>query len=311
MKASEETMKRMQELTKLVRKNIEDYEKSDKKDYWRCPTSWMHEAAKYGAENIFLIGESYRSHAYDDYASFTYFNQATGKEFEGSWTTAGACPGYELHKCMSVIEAFRNCLLDEESYLSYMKKQMLEFVKKTDRFISLEVNDWIRYKLLIDVKGGRKWWNGRGYAVKAETKRWSYYASTCYISVYEPETNTIHEVDGKYCSIVDLDKMVEEYKQWAIGRIESFTTNDIKVRDEKMIVGEPTDYFTWMGQKAEQVVIDIENAHNPAQEERDRRKNEFKSRKMVELIEWVKNNTDKEGDSVQQLAEHIFQKRYA
>ena len=32
---------------------------------------------------------------------------------------------------------------------------------------------------------------------------------------------------------------------------------------------------------------------------------------MPNIIEWVKTKTDKEGDDIMKLAEHIFNKRYA
>ena len=37
---------------------------------------------------------------------------------------------------------------------------------------------------------------------------------------------------------------------------------------------------------------------------------EFRAKKMSELVEWVKTNTDKEGADILELAERIFKKKY-
>ena len=308
MKASEEILKQMQEKTESIRKQIKDYEAGDKKDYWSCPTSWMEEAAKYGAENIFMISSSYRSHAYDDYASFTYYNQVTQEEFEDSWTTAAACPGYGLYECMKIEEAFKKGLLDEEKYVEFLKQRRLKFLENF-RTPILDVDDFIKYKMLVEVTGGRKW-KGTGYALSSKWVKFGYH-ETQYVSILDPETNIIHEISDNWVHLVeDVEKMIEEYKTWARERIGAITTDNLRIGSNGLRVDVDSTFKDWLHERAGAVVIDVENAVNPAQQERDKRKEEFKTRKMADLVEWVKKNTDKEGDAIMQLAEHIFQKRY-
>ncbi len=309
MKADEETLKQMQEKTESIRKHIAKYEAGDKMNYWSHPTSWMKEAAEHGAENIFMISSSYRSHAYDDYASFTYYNQATQKEFADSWTTAAACPSYGLYECMKIEEAYKKGLLDEDKYVGFLKQRRL---KSLENFSapSLYVDDFIKYKVRVEVTGGRKW-KGTGYALSSKWVKFGYH-ETKYVSILDTETNIIHEISDNWVHLAeDIDKLTEEYKAWAKEKIESITVDNLLIGSNGLTVDVDTRFEEWLMERAKDVEIDSENAVNPAQQERDKRKEEFKKRKMEELVEWVKKNTEKEGDAILQLAEHIFQKRYA
>ena len=69
-------------------------------------------------------------------------------------------------------------------------------------------------------------------------------------------------------------------------------------------------FETFMIKWAETHMVDYSTASYPAQEARDKAKQELKDQKMPELIQWVKDNTNKEGEEIEKLAEHIFNKRY-
>ena len=64
--------------------------------------------------------------------------------------------------------------------------------------------------------------------------------------------------------------------------------------------------------------IDTNSAFDVAADEmqkkidaRNQKHNEFKAKKMPQLIEWVRNNTDKQTEEdILNLAEHIFNKKY-
>ena len=57
--------------------------------------------------------------------------------------------------------------------------------------------------------------------------------------------------------------------------------------------------------------LNIENAYDVVEEEKKAKLLAFKETKMPGIIEWVKNNTDKETDEdILTLAEHIFNKKY-
>lgn len=310
MKVSNELLKQMQEKTESIRKHIADYESGDKMNYWCHPTSWMKEAAKHGAENIFMVGKSYRSHAYDDYATFTYYNQATMEEFTDSWTTAGACPSYSLYECMTIEEAFRKGLLDEEKYVRFRKEISLKYLESY-HCPSLSVDDFIKYKVRVEVTGGRKW-KGIGYALSSKWVSFGYH-QTKYVSILDPETNLVHEISDRWVHPAeDIETAIPQYREWAKAKIAAVTPDALRMGDRGLYVeGLMFNFYDWLEEKAKSVELDMSKAVNPAQDERDRRKADFKTRKMADLVEWVKKNTDKQGDAILQLAEHIFQKRYA
>ena len=57
--------------------------------------------------------------------------------------------------------------------------------------------------------------------------------------------------------------------------------------------------------------LNLENAYDVVEEEKKAKLLAFKETKMQGIIEWVKNNTDKETDEdILALAEHIFNKKY-
>lgn len=64
------------------------------------------------------------------------------------------------------------------------------------------------------------------------------------------------------------------------------------------------------GEKAVDRTIDVFTTPYIEQKERDEKYAEFKSKKMVELGNWVLENTDKRGAKAKILAERIFNKHY-
>ena len=58
---------------------------------------------------------------------------------------------------------------------------------------------------------------------------------------------------------------------------------------------------------ARNLIKEKEEAKRKEQEEKNKA---FMESKMKDLIEWVKKNTDKEGEEIEKLAERIYKKRY-
>ena len=53
---------------------------------------------------------------------------------------------------------------------------------------------------------------------------------------------------------------------------------------------------------------ELENAINNYKDDELRKLNERKEQELPKIIEWVKNNTEKQGDDILKLAEHIWNK---
>ena len=300
-------------------------------NYLIRPTAAIEAIAEYGAENIFMINSSYHGHYDDDDANFIYWNNKTGEFFDDNWTTRGACPSYSLYECTPVKVALEADILDKEKMLVTLKDNARKALVNINPII--EMPGIAKHGLKVTVKGGRKW-KGTGiliglfetsYQWGAPRYRSRYYRSSGYgttttehAKIYDPKTNTINIVNSKYVVLEGIDEMKKAYKEDLKNGIETSTVNDIV-------------FGTWMPQlKNMEVSIndwiiknfsqteDLKKAHElekKMEEEKEAIKKakheEFKKSKMPELIEWVKNNTDKKGDAIERLAEHIFNKRYS
>ena len=86
--------------------------------------------------------------------------------------------------------------------------------------------------------------------------------------------------------------------------------SDIEFKDHDFILYTYDNFIDWLKNKYYDPSIDWSKAKDIEQEKQDKKSEEFKKKKMLELIEWVKNNTDKKGDEIEKLAERIFKKRY-
>ena len=301
-------MKDFVELNKSLKADVEAWD--DNKDhgaYWCCPTQWMRKAVEYGAENIFLVCEAYQSHYHDDYAVFTYYNNVTGEYFTDNWATAYAAPAYGSYKCTTMKEAFEMDLIDKPLYFGVIMKDARESLDKVSFPRFLKAQDYIDLKLLVDVSRGRKW-KGRGYVIGHYSVKYGW-SSTTYAIVYDPESNQINEVNFEYCDVAEIASLLDGFKKYASEFYDSITVDEF-FSDYFLKKGVTRSVEGWLAERSRKVIVDFSKASYPARDERDRKRNEFRERKMPELIEWVKANTDKEGDQIIALAQHIFNKRY-
>lgn len=334
-----EFLTKMNDITKSTKEHIERWDNSkDHSNYWAAPTHVDRMIAEFGAENIFMIGESYASHYHDDYCTFTYYNNLTGEIFHDEWATAYAAPAYDAFKCTTLYEAFENNALNLELLLSNSKNRYLSVIKSMFEMNHLMYNFKRRDTTLFDkfnslglrveVKRGRKW-KGIGYLINSEVSRYRYacprwrtndadwgVSTTIYYKIFDPITNNIETVGSGNVDFIDLEKYVEEYVAILNDKINNATTEDVFVN-----AGNGFGIKEMYDMMKESALLDyIENKYknNPdltdavdaKEEERRAKRNEFKKAKMEELIEWVKTNTDKEGADVIELASHIFNKRY-
>lgn len=161
--------------------------------------------------------------------------------------------------------------------------------------------------LPVKVAGGRKW-KGEGLLIRVIDIYYSRYKTSSAI-VYDPSTNTIQEVNPDFVELNNTDEIMESYRDWARGIISCLTVEDID--PVRVSVNVDFSIKRYLSLYRASNPIDTSTASYPAQEERDRKKASFKQKKMKDLIEWVKNNTDKTGAEIEILANRIYNKRYA
>ena len=292
---------------------------------------------EYGIENISMVGYNYHGRYEDDDCEFTYYNNVTGNFFYDEWTTRFACPSYRCYECQTIEEADKNGLVDHEKLFSFKKYSMIkQFEKfKFDNIWGETFDKIAPLGLRVEVKRGRKW-KGIGYLVGTFTtsyqwgvKMWcsnnDYGTSTTrHAKIYDPTTNRIETVTADYVKFLDLDNIIEQYKKDMIAIVEATTIEDF------FIGKNDTSYSPYSGDsnltpmiikcntisfmeylKSKGNNLNLENAYDVVEEEKKAKLLAFKETKMPGIIEWVKNNTDKETDEdILALAEHIFNKKY-
>ncbi len=183
----------------------------------------------------------------------------------------------------------------------------------------------------VDVVRGRKY-KGKGYLIYA-VKEISFYNFRNNVSykpvIVDPKTRTIHIVNSfeylKYDDVFvkqvlhEIRNCIENTKEELMRIAHTFaykvsysscdtTTYNCMinmyrlrglekvVKHEKMLC---TDIQSIIDETIQKQNIEKENAIA-----------KLKSQKMPKLIEWVEKNTDKTGEDIVKLAEHIFNKKY-
>ena len=306
-------------------------------NYWSCPTACIEAIAQYGADNIYLVSSSYHGRYEDDDASFTYYNNVTGEFFHDEWSTRFAAPAYGSYECLKLEEAWNNGLVDKEKLYKITLERAINSMKnfKYDPwYTNFEMT--CRWGLRVKVSRGRKW-KGTGYLVGTFTKSYQWgvklwrsnndygTSTTRYAKIYDPTTNRIESVNASYVEFLDLDNFVEEYKNTYITSLNNTTVDNLCVGrgnssyspcsgdhfGTPMYINIEFDKFeAWMD-KNHTNNFDLSVAYDVVEEEAKKKFEEFKASKMPGIIDWVRNNTDKETEEdIMALAEHIFNKKY-
>lgn len=300
----------LQQETQRIRECIEHYNATHEPSQFRVFPRVMEAIAEHGAENIFLVGERYRGGYHDDYASFTYFNNVTGEEFNDEWTTAFACPAYDCYKCLTLQDAFAAGLVNLEMFLKMKREDILNHLESASPTY-MDAAQLEKYKLLVTVNRGRKW-KGTGYVVGSRTMRFGWKEVT-YANIFDPVANVINEISMENVENTELVPLFNEWKAQMVEKANNATVSCLLVSEDGN-VNYPDlhiPFKAWLCIRANEIKVDTSTASWPAQEARDKKKADFKVKKLAELVEWVKSNTDKQGDDIQLLAERIFARRYA
>lgn len=341
MTPNTEFLNKMHQITENTKNHIAKWDNKEigHSNYWSNPTAVMRAIAEFGAENIFMVSSAYHGKYEDDYASFTYYNNKTGEYFHDEWTTAFACPSYNSYECTTLKEAFDNGLVNLDILFKWKIATEMSLINRFNVDPFRFFDDMIKFGMRVEVKRGRKW-KGIGFLVGQfstcytwDTPRWTsrYYGDngygrtiTNYAKIFDPTTNTIYSINRSYCNFLDLDKFVEEYKEYVINELNSMTPENLEVGARSgyspysgdsfgtpITFNKPIKSFMEFMTEKHTNHIDTTTAIDVVEEAAKKKYNDFREKKLPGIITWVRNNTDKtdEGE-ILELAEHIFKKHY-
>ena len=241
---------------------------------------------------------------------------------------------------VDALNEMMNDFVDIEFVFEVAKENKIADFLNTN--VSVEFNRYINNfastgLIKAKVDKGRKW-KGEGYIVGSfESSFNTGYRNiyTTYVKIYDPSTNKIERIALKNVTDMDYSKLIKHYKDNVINILNNFKYNEIS----KLKLINPTtislltrlnlnidilkEIENELNKKIGNIVnwvygnshllntdIDLENAVDEVENAKKAKNEAFKAKKMVELIEWVKNNTDKKGEEINKLAERIFTKKY-
>lgn len=275
----------------------------------------FNEIFRYGSKNIFVLSiGSNRGVPYN-----VYYNNKTGKIFSEYYLEDTNFPADFTFEdnMLSFEEALEFGLVNNIALLDGVKSNNInKFMEMNElpkfNFMNIRYDDVFPLKVMVN--GGRKF-RGEGYLVDAYEKQDMY--GCAYIGeIYDPQTNTINECTLKYVKF--HESVLDRYKNYCINIINSCTFDDIDISDLsiKDSIFNRTSFINFVKNELGEN-IDYSSARNLIKEkaeakikEKEEKNKAFKESKMKDLIEWVKKNTDKEGEEIEKLAERIYKKRY-
>ena len=273
-----------------------------------------------GVDKIFFVSSDYHGRYEDDDCYFTYWDEDNKEFFNDEWSTRFAAPAYDYYEMpIDFAAGWESGMIDKEAYLNIMKSIHLDILNKETFNNNVAKN----YNLRVSVEGGRKF-KGEGYLVRVDKSSYrfahpmyrnhneDYGLSTTYTAViWNPIDNTINRANFNYVNFLDKDIIMEKYINWAKNIIENATIDDIKNNNRRFILSVDYSFEKFMNEvwNPDHNIGDVvSNAYDPEMEEKKKKESEYRASKMPGIIEWVKNNTDKQGEDIIKLAIHIFEK---
>jgi hypothetical protein len=274
------------------------------------------EIFRYGIKNIFIVKSGYNQ----GIPYNVYYNNKNGKVFTEYYCYKEFYFPADFtfeNNMLSFSEAIEVGFVNTDNILNCAKAKRINKINEIDQLPCFNFMD-VRYDnifpLKITVNRGRKF-RGEGYLIDAYEVQGMYGCSRVG-EIYDPKTNTINECTLDYVEFPN--GVLDQYKKYCIDIINSCTFDDINV--EELYINENvirrTSFMNFVKNSLSEN-IDYSSARNLIKEKAEAKRKEkeeknkaFKEAKMKDLIEWVKKNTDKEGEEIEKLAERIYKKRY-
>lgn len=178
----------------------------------------------------------------------------------------------------------------------------------------------------VKVVGGRKGKGAEGVII------YSYNIDNAYTGHREPRIVILDKNSGEFVTVnslsyLEFDKNYVENYNRIIPEYISKTDDDFKtlvnlfeygISDSSSSKERIKNIATKLATKPlkdNDKIIDknllntVEKLRNKYIDKKNKEHDELRAEKLPGIIEWVKNNTDKKGDEIDKLAEHIFNKR--
>lgn len=275
--------------------------------------------AELGAENVFYISKSYRGLYEDDDCTFMYWDNVNGEIIHDYWTTAAACPSFDLYTedIITIKQAQENNLLNMDLVKKFNINNVLKVVNNRKNYTSENAEIIKKYNPVIKVERGRKFRGAAYYITEIETQNNPNYPAKVEAKVLSLEDFQIHYCNPSFVQLVEMDKIVEDYIKWATDVINSvvdkntyslfFDMNGVTwgIKDENF------SFEAYVSIHSNNIDHLLTNAYDPRREEEKKRLAENRAKEYAKILEWVKTKTDVTEESAQiALAIKILNKKY-
>lgn len=275
--------------------------------------------AELGAENVFYISKSYRGLYEDDDCYFSYWDNVNGEIITDYWTTAYACPSFDLYTedIITIEQAQENNLLNMDLVKKFNINNALKVVNNRKNYTHENAEIIKKYNPIIKVERGRKFRGFAYYITEIETIKNPNYPAKVEAKVLSLDDFQIHYCNPSFVQLVEMDKIVEDYIKYATDIINSvvdkntysffFDMNGVTwgIKDENF------SFEAYVSIHSKNIDHLLANAYDPHREEEKKRLAENRAKEYARILEWVKTKTDVTEESAQvALAIKILNKKY-
>lgn len=263
--------------------------------------------AELGAENVFYISKSYKGLYEDDDCWFSYWDNVNGKIIDDYWTTAAACPSFDLYTedIITIEQAQENNLLNMDLVKKFNIDNVLKVVNNRKNHTHENAEIIKKYNPIVKVERGRKFRGTAYYIAEIETHNNLNYPARVEAKVLSLDDFQIHYCNPNFIQLVEMDKIVEDYIKYAtniinmvVNRNAYSTFFDMKgvtwgIKDENFSF---ESYVSIHSKNIDHLLV---NAYDPRREEEKKRLAENRTKEYARILEWVKTKTDVTEESAQ------------
>lgn len=275
--------------------------------------------AELGAENVFYISKSYRGLYEDDDCTFMYWDNVNGEIIHDYWTTAAACPSFDLYTedIITIEQAQENNLLNMDLIKKFNINNALKVVNNRKNYTHENAEIIMKYNPIVNIGRSRKCRGLAYYITEIETRNNPNYPARVEAKVLSLNDFQIHYCNPNFVQLVEMDKIVEDYIKWATDVINNVVDKntyssffDMKgvtwgIKDENF------SFEAYVSIHSNNIDHLLANAYDSRREEEKKRLAENRANEYPKILEWVKTKTDVTEESAQiALAIKILNKKY-
>ena len=262
--------------------------------------------AELGAENVFYISKSYRGLYENDDCWFSYWDNVNGEIIHDYWTTAAACPSFDLYTedIITIEQAQENNLLNMDLVKKFNINNALKVVNNHKNLTHKNAEIIKKYNPIIMVERGRKFHGLAYYITEIETVA-NPYPAKVEAKVLSLDDFQIHYCNPNFVQLVEMDKIVEDYIKWATDIINNVINKNVYSTFFDMkgvtwgIKDENFSFESYVSIHSKNIDHLLANAYDPRREEEKKRLAENRAKEYTRILEWVKTKTDVTEESAQ------------